>query len=186
MDANQESLVVEQTRRWVENVVVGLNLCPFAAPVVRQQSIRYAESPAEDDHAVLQDFLTELDRLQQTDENELSTTLVIYPHALADFYHYLDLLSDMEKLLKKAGLRGVFQLASFHPDYLFGGVPEDDRSHWTNRAPYPTVHIIREGEMSRVLTHYKNPEQIPERNIQLLREMSDEKLAELYPHLMNR
>lgn len=185
MDANHESAVVEQTRRWVENVVVGLNLCPFAAPVVRQQSIRYAESEARDDETVLQDFLTELDRLQQTDEKALSTTLVIFPQALDDFYHYLDMLALMERALKKAGLSGVFQLASFHPDYLFGGVPEDDRSHWTNRAPYPTVHIIREGEMSRVLTHYKNPEQIPERNIQLLREMPDEKLAELFPHLMN-
>ncbi|MCV6590728.1 MAG: DUF1415 domain-containing protein [Marinobacterium sp.] len=184
MGVNQTSVVVEQTRNWVESVVVGLNLCPFAAPVIRQQSIRYAESAARDDESVIQDFLLELDRLQQTDEAELSTTLVIYPAVFEDFAHYLDLLSIMEDLLEQTGLDGIFQLASFHPDYLFDGVPEDDRSHWTNRAPYPTVHIIREGEMSRVLMHYKNPEQIPERNMGVLRNLSDEKLAELYPHLM--
>lgn len=178
-----DSQVIEQTRQWVENVVVGQNLCPFAAPVVRQNIIHYALSQARDDETVLQDFLLELDRLQQTDESQLSTTLVIYPHAFEDFDHYLDLLSVMEALLEQAGLDGVFQLASFHPQYLFDGVDADDRSHWTNRAPYATVHIIREGEMSRALAHYKHPEQIPERNMQLLREMSDEQARVLYPHL---
>jgi len=180
-----ETQIIEQTRTWVEKVVVGLNLCPFAAPVVRKSTIRYALCEAQDDEEIVTEFLMELDRLQQTDEVELSTTLLIIP-ALEDFYHYLDLLNIMQRQLKRAGLEGVFQLASFHPDYLFAGVPEDDRSHWTNRAPYPTVHLIREGEMSRALAHYKNPEQIPERNMQLLREMSDEQAKELYPHLFDQ
>lgn len=177
-----DSQIIEQTRQWVENVVVGQNLCPFAAPVVRKNTIRYAVCDAQDGDAIVTEFLAELDRLQQADETELSTTLLIIP-ALEDFYQYLDLLDIMQKMLKRAGLQGVFQLASFHPDYLFSGVAEDDRSHWTNRAPYATVHIIREGEMSRALAHYKHPEQIPERNMQLLRDMPDEQARALYPHL---
>ncbi len=177
-----DSQIIEQTRQWVENVVVGQNLCPFAAPVVRKETIRYALCGAQDNAVIVAEFLTELDRLQQAEETALSTTLLIIP-ALEDFYQYLDVLNVMQKKLKRAGLEGVFQLASFHPDYLFAGVPEDDRSHWTNRAPYATVHIIREGEMSRALAHYKNPEQIPERNMQRLRDMSDEQARSLYPHL---
>ncbi|MBY4676534.1 DUF1415 domain-containing protein [Marinobacterium arenosum] len=175
--------VIKQTREWVEAVVVGLNLCPFAAPVVRQQTIRYAVSEAVDEEVLLQDFLRELHLLQQSDEEQIATTVLSFSRALQCFDDYLDLLAVMEGLVEQAGLDGVFQLASFHPDYLFDGVDAEDRSHWTNRSPWPAVHIIREGQMSRVLMHYKDPEQIPERNIELLRSLPEERLRELFPHL---
>ncbi|WP_372743462.1 DUF1415 family protein, partial [Neptunomonas sp.] len=119
--------------------------------------------------------------IQQADEKEIATTLLIMPRAVADLYDYLDLLAHFERLLAKTGLSGIFQLASFHPAYLFAGVDADDLSHWTNRSPFPMVHIIREGQMSRVLMHYENPEEIPERNIKLLRELGREGLVARFP-----
>lgn len=173
--------VISLSREWVETIVVGLNLCPFAAPVVRHDTLRYAVSEAQTAEAFASDFLKELNLIQDADEKNIATTLLIMPQGLADFYDYLDLLAHFEKLLAKAGLSGVFQLASFHPAYLFAGVAPDDLSHWTNRSPFPMVHIIREGQMSRVLMHYENPEEIPERNIKLLQEMGREGLEKRFP-----
>jgi hypothetical protein len=173
--------IVALSRQWVETIVVGLNLCPFAAPVVRNDTLRYAVTDAESMEALASNFLQELNLIQEKDEKEIATTLVIMPRAVADFYDYLDLLAYFEDLLAKSGLAGVFQLASFHPAYLFAGVEPDDLSHWTNRSPFPMIHIIREGQMSRVLRHYDNPEEIPERNIKLLRELGREGLVERFP-----
>jgi len=171
----------ELTRSWVETMVVGLNLCPFAAPVVKDESLRYAVSLAETEDALVADFLSEIERVQQAAEEDVATTLLIAPVMLQDFYDYLDMLALFEDLLLEAGLDGVLQLASFHPQYLFGGVDADDISHWTNRSPYPTFHIIREAQMSRALTHYKDPEEIPERNMRLLRKLGREGLIERFP-----
>lgn len=171
----------ELTRSWVETMVVGLNLCPFAAPVVKDESLRYAVSLAETEDALVADFLSEIERVQQATEEDVATTLLIAPVMLQDFYDYLDMLALFEDLLLEAGLDGVLQLASFHPQYLFGGVDADDISHWTNRSPYPTFHIIREAQMSRALTHYKDPEEIPERNMRLLRKLGREGLIERFP-----
>lgn len=169
------------SRQWVESIVVGLNLCPFAAPVVRHNTLRYVVSGSLSTEDLASDFLQELNLIQDADEKEIATTLLIMPRAVSDFYDYLDLLAYFEKLLEKAGLSGIFQLASFHPAYLFAGVASDDLSHWTNRSPFPMVHIIREGQMSRVLMHYDNPEEIPERNIRLLRELGREGLLKHFP-----
>ncbi len=176
-----EADVIAYTRQWVETIVVGLNLCPFASPVVRKNTLRYAVSESEDVDALANDFVNELSLIQEADEKEIATTLLIMPRAVTDLYDYLDLLAYFEKLLAKAELSGVFQLASFHPAYLFAGVDADDLSHWTNRSPFPMIHIIREGQMSRVLMHYENPEEIPERNIKLLRELGREGLLKRFP-----
>jgi len=173
---------IEQiTRQWVETMVVGLNLCPFAAPVVRDNSLRYAVTQAQESESLVAAFLAEIELILAADEKDISTTLFIVPAGLEDFYDYLDYLRLFEELLQEAGLEGVLQLASFHPGYLFAGVPEDDLSHWSNRSPWPAFHIIREAEMGRALTHYANPEQIPERNIQRLRELGRAGLIELFP-----
>ncbi|WP_293266895.1 DUF1415 domain-containing protein [Neptunomonas sp.] len=173
--------IISISRDWVEAIVVGLNLCPFASPVVRHDTLRYAVCEAQTVEALSSDFLKELNLIQDTDEKVIATTLLIMPQGLTDFYDYLDLLAQFEKLLDKAGLSGVFQLASFHPAYVFAGVAPEDLSHWTNRSPFPMVHIIREGQMSRVLMHYKNPEEIPERNIKLLQDMGREGLIKRFP-----
>ncbi|MEH6576178.1 MAG: DUF1415 domain-containing protein [Amphritea sp.] len=171
------------TQEWVETIVVGLNLCPFAAPVVKDGSLRYAVSEAMDAEALVKDFLSEVELIQQAEEEDVATTLFIVPRMLEDFYDYLDMLALFEELLQDAGLNGVLQLASFHPGYLFGGVPAEDISHWTNRSPYPAFHIIREAQMSRALASFKYPEEIPERNIQLLRSLGREGLIERFPPL---
>lgn len=173
---------VEQlTREWVESMVVGLNLCPFAAPVVKDNSLRYAVTEACEGEALVADFLAEVEMIQAADEQTIATTLFIVSSGLEDFYVYLDYLHLFEELLQQAGLEGVFQLASFHPGYLFAGVPEADLSHWSNRSPWPTFHIIREAEMSRALMHYSHPEQIPERNIERLRSLGREALIKRFP-----
>lgn len=169
------------TRQWVETMVVGLNLCPFAAPVVKDNSLRYAVTAAQESESLVAAFLAEIELIQTASEADISTTLFIVPAGLEDFYDYLDHLRLFEELLVESGLDGVLQLASFHPGYLFAGVPEDDLSHWSNRSPWPAFHIIREAEMGRALTHYAKPEQIPERNIKLLRELGRERLIALFP-----
>ncbi|MFC6670653.1 DUF1415 domain-containing protein [Marinobacterium aestuariivivens] len=168
-------------QRWVEVMVVGENLCPFAAPDVRHGRVRYAISEARTEEALARDFLAELDLIQHAAEDEVATSLLIAPRMLADFGDYLDMLALCETLIERAGLDGVFQLASFHPRYLFGGVPEDDLSHWTNRAPFPAFHLIREGQMSRVLMNYPDPDAIPERNIEHLRALGRDGLVRLFP-----
>jgi hypothetical protein len=173
--------VLALTRQWVESMVVGLNLCPFASPVVRHNTLRYVVSEETDTESLAAFFLQELALIHESDEKEIATSLLIMPKAVPDFYDYLDLLDLCEGLLEEAELEGVFQLASFHPGYLFGGVPANDISHWTNRSPFPMFHLIREDQMSKVLKHYKNPDEIPERNIQRLRELGREGLIKQYP-----
>lgn len=171
------------TREWVEKMVVGLNLCPFAAPVVRAGTIRYQVSTARDEDAFLRDFLQQLSDLVETPGAELSTTLLITPWLLQAFDRFLDLVGDAEALIEQAGVEDLFQIATFHPGYLFDGVDEDDISHWTNRAPYPVLHLIRQDEMSRALENYRDPESIPERNIKRLREMGKAGLLAQLPPL---
>ena len=183
---NQSSLyTVEEvealTRQWVETMVVGLNLCPFAAPVVKKDTLRYAVTEGQSEEELAHAFLSELEKIQKANEVDIATSLVVMPKALADFYDYLDMLAVFESLLKSSGLEGTFQLASFHPNYQFAGVAAEDLSHWTNRSPFPMVHIIREGQMERVLAHYPNPDAIPERNINLLRELGREELIKRFP-----
>ena len=173
----------ELTQAWVEAMVVGLNLCPFAAPEVRNNVIRYAVSHSDRMEDAIQDFLTELDKIQNAEEESLSTTLLSFTQIAADFEAFLDLLDICQQSLEQSGLDGVFQLASFHPYYCFSGVDEDDITNWTNRAPFPTIHLIHEGQMSRVLTHYKNPDEIPGRNMALMESLGRSGLIEKFPPL---
>lgn len=169
------------TQAWVDAMVVGMNLCPFAAPVVKQATIHYAIEMGDKDDAVIQAFLAELDRIQASEEDELATTLLVTPNALPDFEQYLDMLDILQGLLDRSGLGGVFQLASFHPNYQFAGVEPDDITNWTNRSPFPSFHLIREGMMSRVLMSYGDPDEIPERNMAMMRELGREGLIERFP-----
>ncbi len=171
------------TQQWVEALVVGLNLCPFAAPEVRNDTIRYAVSHSDSLDGAVQDFLSELQRIQSSEETALSTSLVSFTETAVTFDSFLDLLDRCQDALEEAGLEGVFQLASFHPQYCFAGVAADDISNWTNRAPFPTIHIIREGQMSRVLVHYKTPEEIPERNMALMETLGRDGLIARFPPL---
>lgn len=162
------SSIEQQIRAWIEQFVVGFNLCPFAAPVVSSERLRIKICDATDIETIMQSFLTELDLIQGTSETDIATTLLVIPNALSDFEEYLDVIGLAEELLSEVGLEGVIQLASFHPCYQFVEEPVDSASHFSNRSPYPLIHFLREDMVESALQNYANPEEIPARNIKTL------------------
>ena len=165
-----------QIRRWLDEFVVGLNLCPFARPLLGAQSLRIAVCPEAGPASLQRAFLKELDRLQRSTEQELATTLLAFPNALDDFDDYLHFLDGAQDLLCEAGLEGLVQLASFHPDYRFAGEAPQAASHYSNRSPYPIIHLLREDMVERALEDFADPERIPERNIDTLTAVGVEEL----------
>lgn len=180
--ADPQSPCAVHTRRWVERFVVGLNLCPFAAPLLRDGDrgrLRIAVCTATDIEQLATAVLDELELLRATPEAELTTSLLVFERALADFDDYLDFLALAEDLLHDSGLEGSLQIASFHPDYQFEGSPVHDVANFTNRAPYPMLHFLREDTVSRALERYADPEAIPLRNIERLRALGNDAVREL-------
>ena len=167
------------TRRWIEQFVVGLNLCPFAAPALLDQQLRITVCDATAEAQLARAVLLELDLIQSTPTDELLTSVLVFTQALGNFDDYLDFLGLAEDLLEEAGLEGVLQIASFHPDYVFDGVPANDPSHYSNRSPWPMLHFLREDQIEYALDHYPDPEQIPERNIVHLRELGTDAIQAL-------
>ena len=160
--------VKEQTKKWITDVVIGCNFCPFAARVVKQQTVFFKVETATETHACLQSFLQELARLDNDDTIE--TSFLIFPDGFKNFDDYLDLVSVAEKLLKNYEYNGIYQLASFHPQYLFGDALPDDAANYTNRSVYPMLHLLRESSIDKALEHYDDPQNIPEKNINFARE----------------
>jgi len=171
--------VERKTLGWVKDFVVGLNLCPFARPLLASKALRVTVCEANDDEGVAKALLDEVELIQKTSESEVATTLVVFPNALEKFDDYLAFLMGAEGLLDEMDLAGVLQLASFHPDYQFAGEPIEAASHFTNRAPFPMIHLLREDMVTRALETYPNPEQIPERNIQKLEDLGRERLQQM-------
>jgi len=172
---------LSQTREWVEQFVVQLNLCPFAGAVAQKNGIRYRMSTATNIDVLYDEFLQELLFLHEQPVEEVETTLLIHPQVLQDFDAYLDFLDLANEILEKAGLEGEIQVASFHPDYCFAGEDPTDPANFSNRSPYPMLHLLREESVSKAVDQHPNIEGIPERNIALLREMGVEKIKTYYP-----
>lgn len=166
---------LEATRAWVETFVVGLEVCPFAGREVTRDSIRYVEVDATDPAAALMKLMEECWHLDEHAGTE--TTLMVLSEGLADFDDYLDALGMAEALLEEQGYEGVYQIASFHPDYEFEGEAEDSPRNFTNRSPWPMWHLIREAGLERALAHYPDPEAIPERNAALMEAKGHDALA---------
>ena len=166
----------QHIRIWLDDFVVGLNLCPFARPLLGADRLRIAICEETAPADLRRAFLLELDLLQGSTEQEVATTLLAYPRALDDFADYLDFLGEAQDLVVDSGLEGMVQLASFHPRYSFEGEEEGAASHYSNRAPYPLIHLLREDMLSRVLADYADPEQIPTRNIETLGDIGAEEL----------
>jgi hypothetical protein len=160
--------IEESVRKWLQFFVVDLNLCPFAAPIVQSDTLRIKLSESNQTDHIINDFLFELDLLQSCSAQDIATTLLVVPNALADFDEYLDVVGIAEQLVSRAGLDAVVQLASFHPDYLFADEPADGVSHFSNRAPYPIIHLLREDLVTDALAKFTQPERIPETNIHRL------------------
>ena len=160
--------IVDRTKKWIIDVVIGCNLCPFAANVVKQQAIFYKVEAGIDMDTCLTSFVHEMQRLDS--DATIETSFLIFPNAFKKFDDYLQLVSLAEKLLKRKGYEGIYQVASFHPLYLFADSDENDPANYTNRSVYPMLHLLREESIDKALEHYKSPESIPVRNINFLRE----------------
>lgn len=164
-----EKRVVQATRDWVEKVVIGYNFCPFAKPVFVPDLIRYQVEHSDNVADMLETLYLQCRELQAS--ADVATTLIILPSGVEDFEDYLDMLSMAEQLIERSGFAGEFQLASFHPAYLFDGEPDDSPSHFTNRSPYPMLHIIREADIEKAMKNKDDAAGIYERNMRKATEL---------------
>jgi len=174
--SNANQTVIQQTKNWVEEIVIGLNLCPFASQPFQNNSIEYAVSTGDSTEQHLQQLAGCFARLDKSEGIE--TSLLIYPDAYQKFDDYLDMLDFANHLLDDLDYAGTYQIASFHPDYRFADSAEDDASNFSNRSPYPMLHIIRESGLEKAIANYPNVEQIPENNIKKLREIGYQEMQE--------
>lgn len=159
---------VDDTVRWLERAVIGLNLCPFAKGVHVKQQIHYVVAQTEDVPQVLELLRQELDALARAPAELRDTTLLILPHCLAEFLDFNDFLAQAEAVLESLDLDGILQIASFHPQFQFAGTDVDDVTNCTNRAPYPTLHLLREASIDRAVEVFPEAETIFERNMEVL------------------
>ena len=160
--------IIEQTKKWITKVVVDCNFCPFAAKEVKQDSISYRIENGTDKAECLQVFLEECTKLDE-DEN-IATTLIIFQNAFTQFDDYLDMVALAEEALEENDYEGIYQVASFHPQYVFGNAPINDAANYTNRSIYPMLHLLREDAIDKALERYPNPDDIPDNNINFARE----------------
>ena len=170
---------IHRTAEWVRNFVVELNICPFAGGVVEKDQVRYHLSAAENIDILYQDFLQELLYLHESDPQKVETSILVHPHVLSDFYQYLDFLDLANEAIREAGLEGVIQVASFHPDYTFEGEDQESVTNYTNRSPFPMLHLLRESSVSKAVDGHPDIEGIPARNMELLEKLGLEKVKKL-------
>src|SRR5262249_62244288 len=170
--------VIDCTRRWIASVVIGLDLCPFAGRVFHAAKVRYAVTDAAEEGALLTDLASELQALASRPASEVETTLLIHPRALGDFLGYNDFLGAAERLVGALGLRGTIQLASFHPGYQFAGTEPGAVENYTNRSPYPMLHLLREDSITAVAGDPAELLAIPRRNVATLRGLGRAKMLE--------
>ncbi|MDP3085165.1 MAG: DUF1415 domain-containing protein [Rubrivivax sp.] len=178
--SNAPDPVIEDTQRWLERAVIGLNLCPFAKAVQQKQQIRYRHSPATTPKALAAELVHELQLLAAADPAQVDTTLLIHPQVLQDFDDYNDFLDVADALLEELGLDGEIQVASFHPQYRFEGTAEGDIGNFSNRSPHPTLHLLREASIERAVASFPDAAEIFERNIETLNKLGVAGWARLF------
>lgn len=161
---------LETTRKWVEKVVVAYQLCPFAKSPFEQDKIRYHALPSSDLKDLKKEILAELAFLGEHSSKELETTLLVLTEGFTNFLEFWDLVGLAEDWLEEADYTGVYQIASFHPAYIFAGTRPDEAQNYTNRSPLPTLHLIREDSLEKAIDSHPNIEEVPNRNIRLMEE----------------
>jgi uncharacterized protein len=171
MTETTPSPYIEDTKQWIEKMVIGLNLCPFAKRVFQGDGIRYVLSTASEGSELLLTLATELKRLNGLSREASETTLVVHPFIFEDFLDFNDFVGIAESLVEDLGLSGEIQLASFHPKYQFSGTTAESVENYTNRSPYPTLHLLREASISELLLSDAELAAIPERNIENLKSL---------------
>ncbi|TQV88201.1 DUF1415 domain-containing protein [Aliikangiella coralliicola] len=172
-----ESKIVNSVKYWIEKTIIGFNFCPFAKREFDQNRIHYELVDDRNTEEQLHSLVNEFQRLD--DNQDIETTIMVFPIGLESFFDYLDFLEMANQLLADQDYEGIYQLASFHPDYCFDDVKQNAPSNYTNRSPYPLIHILREASLEKVLEKYPNPEDIPEKNIALAEETGVEVFAEI-------
>ncbi len=176
-DCAEQKMVRTAVQEWVRTVVVGLDLCPFARREVEANTIRYAIADARTEESLIERLAEELVFLQE--RNDVETTLLIHPQVLRDFESYNDFLGLCDELLDLMQLRGEFQIASFHPEYRFAGTAADAPENYSNRSPYPLLHILREASVERAIARHPDIESVPVRNVARLRDIGSSRLRKL-------
>lgn len=185
MDKNPSpETIIARTRCWIERTVIEFNLCPFARKPYEGEQVRYVVSDATTPETLLIDLQTELDLLRQTDPKLIETTVLIHPWVLQDFLDYNDFLDVVDALLEQGGYEEEFQVASLHPQYQFAGTTENDAENYTNRSPYPVLHLLRVEGVARVISSYPRPESIPERNIEQMEKVGSEHMRTILDECM--
>ena len=181
MNEKKSNTFILPVKKWLENVVIAYNFCPFAKGEFINETIRYSLFFEKDDSTIEDYILNEIRMLSKFPEIE--TSLLILPNSYQNFEDYLDLLEVANELLEEFDFLGIFQIASFHPNYQFGGTEPNDPSNFTNRSPYPILHILREESLSRVIDAHGNTESIPQRNIEFCNEKGLEYMENLFKSL---
>jgi len=176
-DPGDSDAITASVRHWVESFVVGLNLCPFAGRELRQERIRFVVTSSTTEAELLASLQAELDRLNT--DPEIETTLLIHPRVLQNFGDYNQFLETADDLLSAMEVDGIYQVASFHPHYQFAGTAVADVENYTNRSPYPLLHLLREESLERSIASYPDTEQIPLRNIELMKRLGIARLKQL-------
>lgn len=179
MTTPSHETVIAETQAWLRRAVIGLNLCPFAKAVDTKQQIRYVVTPATSAEALLEALVEELAILADADPELVETTLLIHPQTLNDFMDYNEFLDAADAAVAGLGFEGVLQVASFHPHYQFAGTTADDVTNATNRAPYPTLHLLREASIDRAVESFPAAERIYEVNMRTLEKLGADGWAEL-------
>ena len=172
----KEEDFINPVKAWVAQLVVAEKLCPFARRPLDAGQVRFVATDAEDEPALVDVLRAEIQHLQENPDIE--TTLVVHPYALTDFPAYNQFLDQVDALLRREGVEGVFQVASFHPEYQFAGTKPGDAENYSNRSPYPMLHLLREESIAAAVESFEHIEEIPERNIRHLREIGASALAE--------
>jgi len=179
-DAATDAAVIASTQHWLEVAVIGLNLCPFAKAVHVKRQIRYAVTAAATGEALRAELQRELEHLNQAKPDAIETTLLIHPQAMTDFVDFHFFLREADALLRKLGLEGTLQIASFHPAYEFAGHAPDDIENSTNRSPHPMLHLLREASLDRAVAAFPDASAIYERNIETLRRLGHDGWRQLW------
>lgn len=179
-----DDTVIARTRCWIEKAVVELNLCPFARKPYEGEQVRYVVSHAQTADELFIDLQHELEHLRQTDVEVVETTVLIHPFVLNDFLDYNDFLGVVDELIETGGYAGEFQVASLHPDYQFAGTKPGDAENYTNRSPYPLLHLLREAALANAISTYARPDKIPERNIRLMEQLGAGKMQAMLDECM--
>lgn len=174
MSTGENDAIIAATQRWLERAVIGLNLCPFARAVHVKKQIRYVVSSATTPEELMDDLIRELELLAETAAEKIETTLLVHPYALTDFLDYNDFLDVADEALEELDLAGELQIASMHPHYQFADTEPDDIDNYTNRSPYPTLHLLRESSVAQAVMAFPEADKIFDKNIETMRRLGHE------------